>query len=202
VAQTAGITLGTGEPYQQQAAQVLATEILAKSGATATGGQASTQQSDAQTMLAAYAQSGFLITTGQPAAQATLVVIVTPQNAPSDGSDDSLDLLLVPVAQELAAKSSATVVAGSSAGSGAGSPIAVLRSNNVASLVSTIDDADFVAGQSVVMEALATELNGGKAGSFGFTANGATAVAPSPVPTTCASPSGTPSTPAKPKGKK
>jgi hypothetical protein len=211
VAQTAGITLGTGEPYQQQAAQVIAAEILAKSVAVGIA-QASTQQSDAQTMLAAYAQSGFLSTSGQPAAQATLVVIVTPQTAPSDGSADPLDQMLAPVAQELAAKSAATVVAGSSTGSGSGSPIAALRSNSVANQVSTIDDADFVAGQSVVMEALATELNGGKAGSFGFTANGAAAVAPSPVPTpsasASASASSTPSTSAtkgsatKGKGKK
>jgi Copper transport outer membrane protein, MctB len=207
VAQTAGITLGTGEPYQQQAAQVIATEILTKSavpGGNVSRGiaqQASAQQSDAQTMLAAYAQSGFLVTSGQPATQATLVVIVTPQNAPSDGSADPLDQMLAPVAQELAAKGSAAVVAGSSSGSGAGSPIAVLRSSNVADQVSTIDDADFVAGQSVVMEALATELNGGKAGSFGFAANGAIAVAPSPVPTPSAS--ATPSTPSTPatKGK-
>jgi hypothetical protein len=93
------------------------------------------------------------------------------------------------------------VVAGSSSGSGTGSPIAVLRANNVASQVSTIDDADFVSGQTVVMEALATQLNGGKAGSYGFTANGAAAVAPSPVATPSVSPSPTQSAPAK-KGKK
>jgi hypothetical protein len=204
VAQSAGITLGTGETYQQQAAQVIASEILAKPTTAVTarmpGGQ---QPADAQTMLAAYAQSGFLSTTGQPATQATLAVIVTPQNAPSDGSADPLDQLLVPVAEELAAKSAATVVAGSSSGSGVGSPIAVLRSNSVADQVSTVDDADFVAGQSVIMEALATQLTGGKAGSYGFASNGATAVAPSPAPTPSASPSATPSASAtKTKGKK
>ena len=114
-------------------------------------------------------------------------MVVTPQNAPSDGSADPLDQVLVPLVQELAAKSSATVVAGSSAASGAGSPIAVLRANNVASQVSTVDDADFVSGQSVVIQALATLLRGGKAGSYGFTGNGANAVAPSPAPTPTAS---------------
>jgi Copper transport outer membrane protein, MctB len=204
VAQPAGITLGTGETYQQQAAQVIATEILAKSPAQGTIKAADAKQaSDAETMLAAYAQSGFLSTSEHPATQATLVVIVTPQNTPSGGSADPLDQLLVPVAQELAAKSSATVVAGSSSGSGAGSPVAVLRSNNVSSQVSTVDDADFVAGQTVMMEALAIQLGGGKAGSYGFTANGATAVAPSPVPTASASPSASPSTSAsKKKAKK
>ena len=106
---------------------------------------------------------------------------------PERGLDDAFDLLV----QELAAKSSATVVAGSSSGSGAGSPIAVLRSNNVASQVSTVDDADLVSGQTVAIQALAMLLGGGKAGSYGFAANGATAVAPSPAPTPTASPSAT-----------
>jgi Copper transport outer membrane protein, MctB len=202
VAQHAGITLGTGEPYQQQAAQIMASEILAKSAASetirTTGGQ---QVADAQTMLAAYAQSGFLTTNGQPADQATMAVIVTPQNAPSDGSADQLDQVLIPLVQELAAKSAATVVAGSSSGSGAGSPIAVLRSDNVSSQVSTVDDADLVSGQTVAIQALAAQLAGGKAGSYGFTANGATAVAPSPAPTPIVSPSAT-STPSATKGKK
>jgi hypothetical protein len=146
-------------------------------------------------VLAAYANLGFLTITGQPYTQATLAVIVTPQTAPSDGGADPLAQLLVPVATELAGASSATVVAGTSAGSGPGSPIAVLRSNNVSNQVSTVDDADLVAGQTVVIQALAVLLNGGKAGSYGFTSNGASAVAPSPAPTSSASasPSSSPS---------
>ena len=143
-------------------------------------------------MLQAYAASQFLSTTGQPATPATLAIVVTPQNAPSDGSADQLDQVLIPLVQELAAKSSATVVVGSSAGSGAGSPIAVLRSNNVSNQVSTVDDADLASGQTVAIQALAAQLAGGKAGSYGFTANGATAIAPSPAPTPTASPSATP----------
>jgi len=38
------------------------------------------------------------------------------------------------------------------------------------------------------MQALAVELADGKAGSYGFTANGATAIAPSPAPTPSATP--------------
>jgi hypothetical protein len=188
VAQRAGIALDTGTAYQQQAAQVIASEILTTSSGLSVGQQAGSQQdTNAQTMLAAYAQLGFLTTSGRPFTQATLAVIVTPQTAPADGSAD----LLVPVAQELAAKSSATVVAGTSAASGQGSPLAVLRSSNVASQVSTVDDADFVSGQSVVIQALAAQLNGGKPGSYGITANGANAVAPAlaPTPTASASPS-------------
>jgi hypothetical protein len=195
VASRAGITLDNSETYQQQAAQVIAGEILTKSAGTASGGQqggGTPQDTDAATMLSAYAYAGFLTTSGQPGTAATLAVVVTPQTAPSDGSADPLDQLLVPVAQELAATSAATVVAGSSAGSGPGSPIAVLRSNNVANQVSTVDDADFVAGQSVVIEALALQLSGGKPGSYGFASNGASVVAPSPAPTPSASPSSSP----------
>ncbi|HLK76197.1 MAG TPA: copper transporter [Streptosporangiaceae bacterium] len=208
MSQADNIVLNTGTPYQQQAAQVIASEILTRASASTagqplTGTSASSQQdTNAQTMLAAYANEGFLTISGQPSTPATLAVIVTPQTAPQDGTVDPLDQLLVPVAEEFAAKSSATVVAGASAGSGPGSPIAVLRASSAASKVSTVDDADFVAGQTVVIQALATQLNGGNPGSYGF-GNGASAVGPSPAPTpsVSASPSAS-STPATKKPKK
>ena len=205
MSQADGIVLTTGTTYQDQAAQVIAGVILtAGSGSSAgalPGSSPSTssgQDTNAQTMLGAYANEGFLTISGQPSVPATLVVIVTPQAAPSDGSADPVDQLLVPVAEELAAKSSATVAAGVSADSGPGSPIAVLRASSAASKVSTIDDADFVAGQSVVIQALAAQLNGANPGSYGF-ANGASAVAPSPAPTpsASASPTATASAPSK-----
>jgi copper transport outer membrane protein MctB len=77
----------------------------------------------------------------------------------------------------------------------------VLRSNNVSSQVSTVDDADLVAGQTVAMQALAVGLAGGKAGSYGFTANGASAIAPSPAPTPSGSASATPTSSTKKKVK-
>ena len=198
VAQTANITLDTSATYQQQAAQLIASEILTTSAGSTSAGSPGSQSGggdqavNAGTMLQAYAESQFLSTTGHPATSATLVVVVTPQNAPSDGTADQLDQVLIPVVQELAAKSSATVVVGSSSGSGAGSPIAVLRSNNVSNQVSTVDDADLVSGQTVAIQALAARLTTGKVGSYGFTANGATAIAPSPAPAPTTSPSATP----------
>ncbi len=215
VAQAANIVLTPADSFQQQAAQVIGSEILVKSasaspspGSPASTSPASTSPASTSpastspastdqgtsartTMLSAYASSGFLSTTGQPATPATLVVIVTPQNAPADGAADPYDQVLVPLATELAASSSATVVAGSSAGSGPGSPIAVLRSSNVSNQVSSVDDADLVSGQTVTIQALAALFHGGKAGSYGFTDNGASAVAPTPAPTPSASPSPT-----------
>jgi hypothetical protein len=206
VARTTNITLDTSATYPQQAAQVIASEILTTSAGSTSGSAGSQsaggdQSTNAGTMLQAYAASQFLSTTGQPATPATLAIVVTPQNAPSDGSADQLDQVLIPLVQELAAKSAATVVAGSSSGSGAGSPIAVLRSNNVSNQVSTVDDADLVSGQTVAIQALAARLATGKTGSYGFTANGATAVAPSPAPTPTASPSVTPTSSTKKKVK-
>lgn len=193
VAQAAGLQLDSSATYQQQAAQVIASEILVRAPASSSANKPPADQAtEASTMLQAYAASQFLSTTGQPGSPATLVVVVTPQNPPPDGSTDQLDQVLVPLVTEFAAKSSATVVVGSSAGSGAGSPIGVLRSNNVSSQVSTVDDADLVAGQTVAMQALAVGLAGGKAGSYGFTANGASAIAPSPAPTPSGSASATP----------
>jgi hypothetical protein len=210
MSQADNIVLNTGTTYQQQAAQVIASEILTGTLASPATQQVGTepttspsagsgQDTNAQTMLTAYANEGFLTISGQPAAPATLAVIVTPQTAPSDGSADPLDQLLVPVAEELAAKSSATVVVGTSADSGPGSPVAVLRASSAASKVSTVDDADFVAGQSAAIQALAVQLNGGNPGSYGF-ANGASAVAPSPAPTPSASAS--PTATASPTSKK
>jgi hypothetical protein len=205
VAQNAGIQLDTSATYQQQAAQVIASEILTTSLKPGTSGSqpaAGDQGAAGGPMLQAYAASQFLSTTGQPATLATLVIVVTPQNAPSDGSADQLDQVLVPLVQQLAGKSAATVVVGSSSGSGAGSPIAVLRSNNVSNQVSTVDDADLVSGQTVAIQALAVQLGGGKASSYGYTANGATSIAPSPVPTPTASPSATATSQTTKKGKK
>jgi hypothetical protein len=205
------VPLTDTEGYQQQAAQLLAAEILVKSPAQPSDAAStnpsptdspSPPSSDAQSILDAYASSGFLNTTGQPADQASLVVLVTPQTVPADGSADQLDQLLVPLVSELAANSSATVVAGTQAGSGSGSPMAVLRSNNVANQVSTVDDADLYSGQTVVIQALALMLRGGKAASYGFAANGASAVAPSPAPTPSPSASATATPPGHKKAKK
>jgi len=190
MAQAAGIQLTTGQTYQEQAAAVIAKEILVKTpGSTPnqTGVTSGGPESTAQTMLDGYANSGFLTTSGQPYLPATLAIVVTPQTAPADGTADLLDQVLVPLATELSSYSAATVVTGVSTGSGPGSPISVLRANSVASQVSSVDDTDLVSGQTVAIEALATLLSGGKAASYGLTANGASAVAASPAPTPSAS---------------
>jgi hypothetical protein len=204
MAQADNIVLNTGTTFQQQAAQVIASEILTRASGSAASVQPSasasaSQDTNAQTMLSAYANEGFLTLSGQPSTRATLAVLVTAQSAPPGGSTDPLDQVLVPVAEELAANSSAAVVAGVSANSGSGSPISVVRASSAASKVSTVDNADFVIGQSVVIQALAAELDGGSPGSYGI-ASGASAVAPTPVPT--AGPSTSPTATSSPAANK
>jgi hypothetical protein len=173
---------------QQQAAQLIATAILATTTAGETQGGISA--ADGQTLLAAYAQAGYLTTSGSPYAdRATLAVIVTPATAPADGQNDPANQVLLAVAQEFATLSAATIVVGSTAGSAAsGSAISVLRSSSVSSQVSSVDNADTVVGQVSTMWALANQLGGAKANSYGI--SGASPV--SPVPS--AVPSATPST--------
>ena len=173
---------------QQQAAQLIGTAILATSTAGETTGIST---ADATTLLGAYAQAGYITITPAVTDRATLAVIVTPDTAPSDGQNDPGTQVLLAIAQELAGESAATVVVGSTAGSSpAGSPIAAVRASSVASLVSTVDNADSIIGQVSTIWALAQQLHGEKPNSYGI--SGASAVSPVPLPVPSATPTVTP----------
>jgi Copper transport outer membrane protein, MctB len=181
IASSNGTALTTGSnpqtTYQQQAAELIAAAILAN---TATA----IEPADAQSVLSAYAQGGYLTVSpaGAPAVPAQLAVIVTPESAPADGQNDPANQVLLAVAQEFATASSATLVAGSATGSAqSGSAMGVLRSSSVSGQVSSVDDADLTLGQITVVDALAYQLAGGKPNSYGI--SGASAVNPSPLPT-------------------
>jgi hypothetical protein len=173
--------------YQQQAAQLIASAIVAKPDAAGTqappgGGPAPRSQASALTLLKAYAQAGFLTFNGTPTDRATLVVIVAPGAVPATGASDPANEVLVAIAQQFAAASAATVAAGSTGISGQqGSAISVLRSSSASSQLSTVDNADTTQGQITVMQAFAVLLAGGKPSSYGI--SGAAAVSPGPVPT-------------------
>jgi hypothetical protein len=187
--------------YQQQAAQLIASAILGTAA-----GESALATANAQTLLAAYNQGGYLSVTGTPyngSARATLAVVFTPGSAPTDQNDPANQVLLAAAAQ-FAGQSAATVVAGSNSGSSpATSAISVLRGSNVASQVSTVDNADTTMGQVSAVWALGDQLAGGKPNSYGI--SGASAVSP-PVPSTVPSvtptPTGTPSSKATGKVKK
>jgi Copper transport outer membrane protein, MctB len=182
VASAYGISLTAGSDpqtaYQQQAAQLIAAAILARTTVQ------NPVAPNPQTLLSAYAQQGYLTASpsGAPAFPAQLAVIVTPQSAPADGPADPANQVLLAVAEEFAGASSATVVAGGTTGSAqSGSAISVLRSSSVSSQVSSVDDADTTLGQITVVQALAAQLAGAKPNSYGV--SGASAVSPVPMPT-------------------
>jgi hypothetical protein len=177
--------------YQQEAAQLIGTAVLNK-----TDGQLGLTVPQAQTLLAAYAKSGYLTTSGTPWDRATLAVVVAPQSAPSDGPNDPADQVLLALAAQLAGASTATLVAGPAASSAASSSaISVLRGSSVSGSVSSVDNADTRLGQISTIWALANQQAGGKPSSYGI--SGASAVSPSvpaPVPSATPSVSGTPTT--------
>jgi hypothetical protein len=181
---------------QQQAAQLIGTAILATTTAGETTGLST---ADATTLLGAYAQAGYITITPAVTDRATLAVIVTPDTAPADGQNDPGTQVLLAIAQEFAGESAATVVVGSTAGSAAGSPIAALRASSVASLVSTVDNADSIIGQVSTIWALAKQLGGQKPNSYGI--SGASAVSPVPLPVPSATPTISPTPHATQTGK-
>jgi hypothetical protein len=182
---------------QQQAAQLIGTAILATSTADQTTGLST---ADATTLLSAYAQAGYITITPAVTNRATLAVIVTPDTSPADGQNDPGTQVLLAMAQEFAGESAATVVVGSTSGSSpAGSPIAAVRASSVASLVSTVDNADVTTGQVSTIWALADQLGGGKPNSYGI--SGASAVSPVPSTVPSATPTISPSPHATKTGK-
>jgi hypothetical protein len=181
-----GITLAPAADeqtvQQQDAAQLIAYAILEK-----TEGQAGLAVADAQTLLKAYVQGGYLTYAGAPANPATLAVLVTPQTAPSDGASDPANQVLLAIAAQFAGSSAATLVAGPAASSAASaSAISVLRSSSVSGQVSSVDNADTRLGQISTIWALADQLAGGKPNSYGI--SGASAVSPVPLPAASATP--------------
>lgn len=189
--------------YQQGAAQLIATAILAKRAATSTSGSTTTagnlSAAAAQTLLAAYVQAGYLAV-NDATVPATLAVIVTPQTVPANGQNDPGNKVLLALAQQFANGSAATIVAGSSAGSSPpGSAISVLRSSSVSGQVSSVDDADTTLGQISSIWALAAQKAGEKPNSYGI--YGASAVSPVPLPELSAAPTITPTPQKTAKGK-
>ena len=204
-----GLTLANGTP-QQQAAQVLASALVSSgspsSGSGGSGGSSGSgshpgDSAAVQTILSSYSAGQFITVTGQPAQGATLAVIVTPSSAPADGDSDPANQAIVSLAQEFGTGSDATVVAGPSSGSGQGSAISAVRSSGAANSVSTVDNADQVTGQIVVVQALHQQLNGHKPGSYG-TQSDANSAGPSPAPVPSVSPSASTGATTSAKGKK
>jgi Copper transport outer membrane protein, MctB len=175
----AGVTLRAGTE-QAQAAELIASAILTKNGPAdpAPG----VPDAAGKSILNGYAAEGFLSTSGNPAARATLAVVIIPGTLPVTSGTSTASQTLVTVAQQLNLSDNGTVVAGPVADSGPGSAIDVLRSDARSDHFSSVDNADSTIGQIVVAQALYEQMTTGRSGNYGSLA-GATAAAPSPAPT-------------------
>ena len=135
-----------------------------------------------KSILRGYAAGGFLTISGNPAARATLAVVIIPAAPPATSGASSASQTLVTVAQQLNLADEATVVAGQLSGSGPGSAIDVMRSGGQSDHFSSVDNADTPIGQIVTAQALYEQMALGKSGSYGALTS-ASAAGPSPAPT-------------------
>jgi Copper transport outer membrane protein, MctB len=174
-----GVTLSNGT-QQAQAAELIASAILTKNGPTQP--PAGVPDATGKSILNGYAAGGFLSVSGNPAARATLAVVIIPAAPPATSSSSTESQTLVAVAQQLNLADEATVVAGQLSGSGPGSAIDVMRSGGQSDHFSSVDNADTVIGQNVTAQALYEQMTAGKSGSYGALTS-ASAAGPSPAPT-------------------
>jgi hypothetical protein len=171
---------------QTQASELIANGVMTKDGL----GQpvAGQRDSSSVSVINGLAGGGFLSTSGAPWDRATLAVVIIPATPPSTNEPNANSQALVNLAQQFDHAGQGTVVAGSVPGSGTGSAIDMMRLGGQAGNVSSVDDADYPAGQITVAQALYEAMHG-KSGSYGVLAT-ANAAAPSPGPS--ASPSASP----------
>jgi hypothetical protein len=181
----AGVILRSGSA-QVQAGQLIASAILTPDGL----GQpaAGSQDSAGTAILSGFAGGGFLSVSETSIPRATLAVVIIPASPPATNGSNAGSQALVVLSEQLNLVGQATVMAGSVAGSGAGSAIQVVRAASPPIGLSTVDNADTVFGAIAVAQALYEEMAKGKPVSYG-TGPGASGPGPSPVPTPSPSPS-------------
>ena len=177
-AQSAGVTLTGSASAQAQASELLAHLIMTRNepGQPVPGERDPVSVQAVQTLAGA----GFLTKSGQPWDRATLAVVIIPATPQSTDDSNPESQALVTLAQQLNLAGLGTVVAGTVAGSGAGSAIDVMRAGGRSGHLTSVDDADYPIGQIVVAQSLADLLHG-HSGSYGVTST-ASAAGPSPPP--------------------
>ncbi|MFP5348177.1 MAG: copper transporter [Actinomycetes bacterium] len=164
---------------QGELAAVLARAVLTRDIAQV--GQADT---NADTIMGALTGGGLVKVEGQPAARASLAVVLAPEptKAPGAGDDQwtqSTTASVTALLSALDAAGNGTVLAGPLAAAQKSGLLAGVRSGDLASTVSTVDTVDSPMGQVDVVLALREQL-ADQAGHYGF-GDGATAPIP-PLP--------------------
>lgn len=176
---------------QETAARVIAAALV-------TGSNSAWSAVQSHSILSGFGEQGYLQVSNAGAAggttltsPATLAVVVIPATPPASDTDPA-NLALVAFAQQLQTASHGAVVAGSLAGSGAGSAIDEIVSSSAATQLTTVDNASLEAGQIAVAQALRNLLNGEKPASYGD----GPGVFPSPAPSPAAAADPAATTPA------
>ncbi len=175
---------------QEAAAQVLAYSLVRKAG---TAGLAPAQ---IQQVINGFGQQGFLQVSAANggtglASQADLAVVVIPAT-PVANVSDPFNLALVAVAEQLRKAGQGAMLAGSQAGSGPSSAIDAVNSGAAGVSLNTVDDADTVMGQVMVVQVLRLMLDPHNSpAAYGVGPGTAPSPAPSTPPSVSASPSAT-----------
>jgi hypothetical protein len=188
-------TAGTQDPGQHAAAKVIAAGIMDKLGLP------TLTLKQTNRILAGFGSQGFLQTSGPNGGtavlgQATLAVVIAPGSTPTNAGSLQENLALIDLTHDLDLAGKGALLAGSLAGSGNGSAIDVATSGGATVSVTTVDNADTVIGQIIVVQAL-QRLTGPHATPTAYGVGPGNA--PSPAPTSSPTPSETPSKPAKKK---
>lgn len=166
------LELPKGTPRDRAAAEIAGAVVTDK---TSRAGQ---EETTSDTVLSGFRDAGYITTSGNPAARATLALMLAPKAAYTGGNADTGNTALVSLAKALDARGRGAVVGGSTASAATGGMLAALTEDSAAvSKVSTVNNIDNPSGQVVSVYALAAEEKG-HTGAYG---TGATAV-PSPVP--------------------
>jgi hypothetical protein len=164
---------------QQAAAQVIAASIVAKD--LVTGGLPAATSKAIQSQFGGYLQ---ISPTGASLGTANLAVVFTPSSAGNSTAQDTvMSQALSAVANELAAASHGTVLAGSVGAITPNTPSAILTEGS-SGPASTVDNADTPSGSIMVAQALAQLLQNKAPGAYGVEPG----TAPSPAPTPSATP--------------
>jgi Copper transport outer membrane protein, MctB len=140
-----------------------------------------------RSILAGFAQQGYLQATPDTISAATMAIVIAPAAPPASGDGNPANIALLSLTEKLNAAGRGTVLAGSfPAGSGPGSAIDELTSGDTGIQVSSVDNANYETGQITVIYALSELLTGHKPAAYGNSA------VPSPLPTPAPSTSPSP----------
>jgi hypothetical protein len=184
------VTAGSGQQAdapqlagQSEAASVLAAALVTNGASTVTPAQT-------QSILAGFAQRGYLQVSSTSITAASLAVVISPTAPPKAGDGDPANVTLISLTQKLNTGGLGAVLDGTyPAGSGPGSAIDELTSGDTGIHVSSVDNAESESGQILTVQALAGLLQGRKPAAYGVSA--VPSPMPTPLPTVTPSPTST-----------